>query len=492
MKSAVHNLSHEVKLSGNMGELLPVGLFDVVPGDKIAHNVSALIRTQPLLAPLMHTVDIDIHTFFCPQRVIWDESEDFHSGGDLGTADPTPPYMMSPASTGYAANSLADYLGLPLGVPDLKHSAEPFRVYNTVYNHYYRDSQLQTELTSSTASGLDTTSNRTLANACWKRDYFTAARPNPQLGPEVFLPFEGEIPVTGFGKTDQTYSSGSQPLYEAGASAVRNVTSSSTGTFRVEQDPDNPGFPNIFAVLADAIGIPIRAMRESNAVQRWLEHNNMWGGRYMEQMFSRFGAFPQDFRLQWPEFLGHGHSKLQFSEVLQTAEGDDPVGEMRGHGIGLTGTWDYRRKIPEHGWIMVCMVLRPKTQYMQGLHRSWSRETRYDYFLPEFQDVGDQAVLNKEVYAAHTNKDLPFGYSPMYDEYRWIPSRVCGDFRTTLKFWHMSREFSSDPALNATFVTANPTDRVYPATLKSQIYVTVQHKITARRRLRKQPAYRLM
>ena len=167
MKSSIHNLSHSVKFSSKIGQLLPIACFDVVPGDKLRHQITALIRTQPLLAPVMHAVDVDLHVYFTPQRLVWEDSEAFHSGGDDGMDDSEPPYMLSPASTGYAKGSLADYLGLPLGVPNLKHSAEPFRVYNMIYNHWYRDSQLVSEVPISLASGLDTTTARNLLYTAW-------------------------------------------------------------------------------------------------------------------------------------------------------------------------------------------------------------------------------------------------------------------------------------------------------------------------------------
>ena len=175
--------------------------------------------------------------------------------------------------------------------------------------------------------------------------------------------------------------------------------------FYVDGTAATDGYPEIFADLSSVTGIPVRELLEANAVQRFLERNNIWGGRYMEQLMARFGVLPQDSRLQWPEFLGAGSTKIQFSEVLQTAEGTDPVGELRGHGISIVGSNRYKYAVKEHGWIMVFMIMRPKTQYMQGLHRMWNRETKYDYLLPEFVHVGDQAVLNKELYVAAVDRD---------------------------------------------------------------------------------------
>lgn len=494
MKSSVHNLSHAVKFSCKMGHLLPVACFDVVPGDKIDHTVEALIRTQPLLAPLMHAVDIDIHAFFVPDRIVWENSEDFHSGGDDGMDTSVVPTMLYPASTGYTTHSLADYYGLPLGPMPAgsKHSALPIRGYNLIYNNWYRDSQLQTEIPISMADGNDTITPRNLLNACWKRDYFTTARPQPQLGPEVAIPLTGDAPVTRNGVIPTFRGVNQTPqlplMYEDNNGFVSNQPLSSGSAVPVSFG-DQTGLK---ADLSDVSAVDIRDLREASAVQRFLEFNNIFGGRYMEQIMARFGVKIQDFRLQWPEYLGGGATKIQFSEVLQTAEGDDPVGEMRGHGIAAIRSNRYKRKIPEHGWVHVFMIVRPKTQYMQGQHRSWNRETRFDYMLPEFQAIGDQAILNKEIYAAGASPNAVFGFTPMYEEYRTIPSRVAGDFRDVLDYWHMARDFSSAPALNSTFVTANPTTRIYPATTEDQLYVNMNHKIMARRQLKKQPDYRLL
>lgn len=497
-RSAMHNLSHSVKYSDYMGYVTPIAILDVVPSDRIDHKVHALIRTQPLLAPVMHEVDIDIHAFFVPDRLVWDGYEDFHSGGDDGQAVVVRPTMTAPAATGYAIGSLADYLGLPTGVPDYVHSALPFRGYQLIWNHYYRDSQLQTEAVISTADGADTTTSKTLQRPAWKRDYFTKCRPEPQLGSDVVIPLTGDAPITGIGAvgTANTASNIANVRETDGTTStypfiISNLSSTNSLVVRGTASSGATTEPDIFADLSAVTGIPVTELREANATQRWMENNNVWGGRLMEQIMFRFGVRPQDMRMQWPEFLGAGETKIQFSEVLQTAEGIDPVGEMAGHGISVIGSNRYKYRALEHGFIHVFMVVRPKTQYMQGLARKWNRETKFDYLLPEFTAIGDQAVLNKEIYVAAVQPNGIFGYTPIYEEYRGEFSRVSGDFRNTLKFWHMAREFSSEPALNSTFITCNPTNRIFPATTAAQLYVNCKHTIRARRPLPKFPEYRL-
>jgi len=506
-KSALHNLSHSVKFSGNMGYMIPVANFDVVPGDKINHKIAALIRTQPLLAPVMHAVDVELHAYYAPERIMCEDYEDFQSGGDDGLATVVAPYMNAPAFTGYAVGTLADYLGLPTGVPDYQHSAYPFRMYNMVWNWYYRDQQLQSESAVSTANGsggADTTTNKDLLSPCWKRDYFTKARPEPQLGAEVTIPLLGEAPVMGIGMNAATgaVTAGSSVRQSGGAAATMPFSVDFSDTATVEamkiavKTNSTSAYPDIMADLEGVSGVDLRDLREAAAMQRFLEFNNLFGGRYIEQIMARFNMRVPDYRFQEPQFLGAGETKVQFSEVLQTggtsAGAQTGVGQMAGHGISVVGSNRYRFRVPEHGWIQVYLILRPKTQYMQGLHRSWSRTTKFDYLLPEFQNIGDQAILNKELYVGAATPDGVFGWTPQFEEYRTIPSRVAGDFRATLDYWHMARKFSSEPALNSTFVTCNPTTRIYPATSAAQLYVDCEHKILARRPLSKRPHYRLM
>lgn len=503
LKSSVFNLSHNVTGTANMGYVLPISCYDVVPGEKIRHKVHALLRTQALLAPVMHTVDIDVDAYFVPDRIIWDDSMDFHSGGDDGTATPVYPTMEYPAM-GYGLNSLADMLGLPVVTFDAMgdpvavtssnaepHSALPFRAYAKIWNDYYRDTQLQSEVVIDTTSGPDTTTNTSLLRPCWKRDYFTKGRPQPQLGPEVVLPFTGSAPV----KTDALRSA-------AGTTGLISVLDGND----VESDfatDGGVGYPKnnlnvdsepLYTDLEDAAGISIIEQREANAVQRFLEFNNIWGGRYIEQVWARFHSRVPDYRLDRPEFLGSGQAKFQFSEVLQVAEGTNPVGTMNGHGVSLLGSNKFRYRTPEHGWIIMVLVIRPKAQYMQGQHRMWNRSSKYDFLLPEFAHIGDQSVLNKELFVTSAAPNDTFCFTPIYDEYRTIPSRVFGEARTTLNYWHMARIFTSEPALNSTFVECVPTDRIFPVEVSeaNSLFMNISHKISARRPLPLTPSYRLM
>ena len=389
--------------------------------------------------------------------------------------------------------SLGDLLGYPTGVQitaAMRASALPFHHYANIYNYHYRDSQLQTELTIDYGNGEDTTTSRDLKRPAWKRDYFTKCRPEPQLGPEIVIPLGEQLPVLGIGVKNTANFTASGAIFnesDGTAGSGANWALGGTNDFAI-QGNNTTKIPDIYVDLAEATGLPVTAFREANATQRWQEANNIYGGRYMEQLMARFGVLPEDSRMQWPEFLGSGTTKIQFSEVLATAEGTNlDVGDMKGHGIAVVGSNQYKYRVKEHGYCMVFMILRPKTQYFQGLPRHLSRQTKFDYLLPEFVAIGDQAVLNKEIYAAGAAPNDVFGYTPIYEEYCTIPSRVAGDFKTTLKYWHMAREFSSAPALNSDFITCTPTSRVFPDTTGPQIYVNSKHTLHAHRPLPKSP-----
>jgi hypothetical protein len=481
MKRSVFNLSHEKLSTFNLGELVPLTIMDVSPGDMFRQNTSMLLRTQPLLAPVMHKVDVSIHHWFVPLRLLWDEFEDFINGGLDGTQDPTFPTI--DFASGVAESTLGDYFGLPTGVNNLSVSALPYRAYSFIFNQWYRDQQLQTELAMSTASGLDSTTNTDLKKGCWGKDYFTSARPEPQLGSEVTIPLTGDAPV------NLNPTTGVLPLIKRASDHTNNSGSNGLGYNGSAQFTNDGGTQQVFdpngtlqADLSNVSAVDINQLRLASALQRFKEKMNNFGARYNEFLVSMFNVRPQDARMQIPEYLGGGKTTVQFSEVLQTSEGTDPVGEMRGHGLAAGSTNKYRFMAPEHGFILTMAVVRPKTVYTDGQSRLWNRRSRYDYLLPDFAHLGDQEVLNKELYAAHTTPDGTFGFTPRYDDYRTMPNTVAGEFRSTLNYWHLARNFTSDPALNADFVECNPSDRIF-ATSEAQLMTRAIHSIKAKRPL---------
>lgn len=492
MKRGKFSLSNYKLFSCDMGELIPCGLTEVLPGDTIQHATSALLRCSPLMAPVMHPVQVRIHHWFVPHRIIWEDWEDFITGGPDGMDDsefptinitfeePVPP-ATDPTGSG-VIGGLADYLGVPTGINNLSVSALPFRAYALIFNEWYRDQDLVAELPISIASGVDTTTNTSLVNIAWEKDYFTSSRPWEQKGPSITIPLGNEAPVRGIGVTTPSVTGNVAGRTTTGATTYNPGYSTASGNAEVIMDADAVnGNPRIFTDLSGASAVTVNILREAMALQRYEEARARYGSRYTEYL-RYLSVRSSDARLQRPEYLGGGKQTIQFSEVLQTAEGADPVGEMRGHGISAMRSNRYRRFFEEHGYVISMMSVRPKTIYAQGLPRTWNRRLKEDFWQKELQHIGQQEVMNKEVYASHSNPDGTFGFQDRYDEYRRTESTIAGEFRdSVLDYWHMARIFDNQPALNESFVTCVPTERTFAAPLNDVLYVMANHSIQARR-----------
>lgn len=485
MKRNLFSLSHKVNLSCDQGELVPIGLVEVLPGDIFRHGTSLLIRLSPMLAPVFSQLNVTVFQFYVPTRIVWDDFESFITGGPDGDDTTVAPTITF--ASGVAVGSLSDYLGIPPGVtPTPPVSAIPYRAYAKIFNEWIRDEDLDTELVVSTASGPDTTTNTTLQNIRWEKDYFTAARPFEQKGPAVTIPIGQFAPVRGVGiRSSDTFNTTTGDLNESEAFArpLSNTLGNRAGPAFVLQDGTNANFPQVFADLSAVTGIPVTELRLANALQRFMELSSHRGSRYVEYLLSRFGVRSSDARLQRPELLSRSKQVVQISEVLATAEGTNTdVGDLKGHGIGAMRSNRYMRMFEEHGYVLTLMAVQPKTMYVQGIHRTWSRTDKYDYFQPETQFIGDQEILNKEIYAAAAAPNGTFGWTPRYQEYRGMFNRIAGEFRqSSLDFWHQARIFSSEPALNSAFVTSNPTERIFAVPSQDVLYITANHSLQARR-----------
>lgn len=481
MKRAKHSLSNYKLLSCDMGELVPIGLTEALPGDTIQQATSCLIRCSPLLSPVMHPVHARIHHWFVPHRLVWEDWEDFITGGPDGMDTSVFPTITIGGGSGAAIGSLADYLGVPTGVNNIEASALPFRGYQLIWNEWYRDQDLETEATIDLTSGPDTTTSTALQNCSWEKDYFTSARPWEQKGPAITIPLGTTAPViaNGTGIVVSTVGQSNLPVRLAnGDDALLANGGSGSGTSDTVYFGNNTGLQTD---LSTASAVSVNILREALALQRYEEARARYGSRYTEYL-RYLGVRSSDARLQRPEYLGGGKQTIQFSEVLQTAEGTDPVGEMRGHGISAMRSNRYRRYFEEHGYVFSFLSVRPKTIYAQGLFRHWNRRTKEDFWQQELQHIGQQEVLNKELYAAHANPNNTFGFQDRYDEYRRTESSIAGEFRdTTLNFWHMARIFGSSPALNADFTKCVPTERTFAVPSQDVLYVMANHSIQARR-----------
>lgn len=483
-KRAKHSLSHYKLATFDMGELVPVGCVETLPGDSFQHASSVLLRVSPLLAPVMHPISVRLHHFFVPNRILWDGWEDFITGGSDGEGGSSGAFPTITVNTGsgWAEGSLADYLGVPTGVDDLPVSALPFRAYAKIFNEYYRDQDLVSELTVSTASGADTTTSTTMQKIAWEKDYFTAARPWPQKGPEITLPLGETAPVVpdaagaiptfqradGVDVSALRFNSNATPQWSAAASGTGNAQWADV---------------NLMADLADATAVDVNEVRRAFALQRYQEARAMYGSEYVDYLRYAFGVTSSDARLQRPEYLGGGKQTIAFSEVLQTGPdtADEGVASLKGHGIAAMRSRRYRRFFEEHGYVITMMSVRPRSMYGTGLHRSWSRTTKEDFYQRELELIGAQEVLNKEVYAAHASPTGTFGYQDRYSEYRHMPSGVAGEFRSTLNYWHLARLFTGDPALNASFITCDPGKRINAEQTTDQLWCMINHSLQARR-----------
>ncbi len=493
-KRSKFSLSHYNLTTMNMGYVVPVGLTEVLPGDTIQQATSAFIRVTPLVAPVMHPVHVAIHHWYVPLRLIWDDFEKFITGGEDGLDTSEYPTITAP-SDGFATGSVADYLGCPTGVGNLVVSALPFRAYDLIWSEWYRDQNVQEPISISKASGPDTTTAVYLYSKAWAKDYFTTAAPWPQRGPAVSVPVNltaaGEPTITGtvvgngvptFGTQDSGSPVNPQnALYVSSASEGNvNYNSSARTTLLNWQDPALKVNIDFTSGNPELGSVDINQLREAFALQRFEEHRALYGSRYTEYL-RYLGIRASDARLQRPEYLGGGRQTIQFSEVLQTSEGTDPVGTMRGHGIAAMRTNRYRRFIEEHGYVMTLMSVMPISIYSDGLPRLWNRRVKEDFWQKELEHIGEQEVLIKELWARSSNGDDVFGYQDRYDEYRSHQSFVSGEFRNLLNYWHFAREFANEPSINTTFIYGSPTNRPFAEQTKNQLYCMVNHSIQARR-----------
>lgn len=496
-KRSKHSLSHYNLLTTSMGIITPIECIDILPGDSILQNNSVFLRTMPLVAPVMHPVRVEVRSFFVPLRIIWDDFQDFITGGPDGLDATVHPYVtVSPDNV--KEGELLDYLSVPPStLPGTHINPLQARAYNAIYNEYFRDQDLEEEVPYSTASGEDTTTSLVLQRASWQKDYFTLARPFEQKGVSAAVPITSSGgAITGLtarttisgqvsGGTFSPADSGSG----VGASikgGVLKIGSNQSGFVNTSHSHPATGLTASTVVSGNASfdlgSMSISDFREAMAIQRFQEVRGLYGSRY-EDYQAFLGVKSSDSRLQHPEYLGGGQRTIQFSEVLQTSEGSEPVGTLRGHGIGALKTRSFMRFFNEHGFLISLMVVRPISIYTQGLHRSFSRQTKYDYWQKEYEHIGQQALLNKELYAGSADGDGVFGYTNRYNEYRYHPNQVHGEFRSYYEDWHLGRKFSEQPVLNKDFISCHPDNRIFAETSDNydKLLVMAQNSIRARR-----------
>ena len=451
-RRSVFNLSYEKKLTCDMGQLIPVMCDEVVPGDVFKIGSQAVVRFQPLVAPVLHEINLYVHYYFVPYRLLWEDWEDFITGGIDGQDAHVLP-RWTPTNT--ALNSLWDYLGFPVGITPAGALPMDFprRAYNMVYNEYYRDETLQTEVA---------LTNETILRRNWSKDYFTSSLPWQQRGISPALPISGT-----------THAIWSQDVF------VPNITSGNINTYGGGVDPRFFGFGNSLQAaqnmraalnnntvdLSTASAFDIADLRLAFQIQKWMERNARAGVRYTEFLKSHFGVSPRDDRMQRPEYIGGSKSPIIISEVLQTSSTDatTPQGNLAGHGLAVNDAYCGSYRATEFGLILGMMSVMPKPAYSQGIDRQWLRRTRYDFYFPEFANLSEQAIERAEIYATAVSAENTtiFGYQGRYDELRTKNNMVVGEMRTTYNYWHLARQFSTPPLLNESFIQCVPRKHIF-------------------------------
>lgn len=473
------DLSHDHKTSLQMGKIVPVWVQECLPGDKYNVNAEAMFRLMPMIAPIMHKVDVSFHTFYVPNRLLWKNWEKFITGGETAIGAGVVPAAPVLQFAGCEPSSLANYLGVPVqDDPDKGEftvNALPFAAYQMIFNEWYRDENLQPidenlfQLIDGPQNDLIQEQMLPIRNRAWEHDYFTSALPYAQKGDVVELPMEFQDITIQLrqNQEDRSYfrdatNLNPYPSVPIGTDADGRVVEGVTGSVPLLYDPNG----SLYADGDDFFSTTtINDLRTAWALQQWLEKNMRAGSRYKESILAHYGVRSSDARLDRPEYVAGSKGSIAVSEVLQTSSTDNssPQANMAGHGISVMGTGRQSYKCEEHGFMMTLVTVMPKTAYMQGLPRMFTKTDRTHYAFPDFAQLGEQEVFNREIYfdSSDLQNNQVFGYLPRYAEYRTQPARVSGQMATTLLHWHMARAFAARPHLNASFVQSDPTTRIF-------------------------------
>lgn len=506
--SNVFDLSHDVKLSFDMGYLIPSQPIEVLPGDRLTLGTQSLIRFAPLVAPVMHRFDVRHEYFFVPTRILWKNWEKFITQTEVAGNIPTHPFTWLANHFAKMSNyPLLNYMGLPYnndpdGSQYEKISVVPMAAYQLIWDTYYRDQNLQASIQPESGFLLedgDATNWEmlyTLRKRCWERDYFTSCLPDAQKGDPVMIPIGSQQVIL-----NPNFTPGVEPILRDAADYSTPRANSTLDTAAGGELVGTNATPSSQSVVLDPMGslvtedsgeaTSINDLRLAYALQRLKEKLMRGGSRLTEFLRVVFGVTPQDARLDRPEYITGIKTPVVVSEVLNTTGTEDlPQGNMAGHGVGVAGGKYGSYYAQEHGYVICLTSVLPRTAYQQGINKTWLRtEDPTDYYVPDMAHIGEQEVQNRELFAFRATEELSkgtFGYMPRFAEYRTLPSIVCGDFRDTLDHWHDSRIFATPPALNAAFVESNPDNRIFAVVEgNNKLYGHIYHDIKVSRKMPK-------
>lgn len=492
IKRSTFDRSSQLKTTFNAGELIPLLVEEVLPGDTFQLNTSLVIRMSTPIHPVMDNAYFDLYYFYVPSRIVWEHWKEFN-GENTTTAweqqvEYEIPQLTSPTSTGWEKGTIADYMGIPTGIAGLSVNALPFRAYVKIWNDWFRDQNVQDpaliDIDDTTRAGVNTGTYQSDAQLGGKplpvnkyHDYFTSCLPEPQKGPAVLLPLGDTAPVYPINQDGGNLFKTSDGVPTSIYLRTGNSSQGSTGlNFDIRAATNSNSTPengtlysNMQADLSNATAATVNELRQAFQLQKLYERDARGGTRYIEVIKSHFGVTSPDQRQQRPEYLGGTRIPININDVIQTSSTDTTSPQGNTAAYSLTGereTASFTKSFTEHGYIIGVGCVRTEHTYQQGLERMWSRKRRFDFYWPALANIGEQAVLNKEIYAQGTAEDdEAFGYQEAWAEYRYKPSRVSGAFRSTyeqtLDVWHYGDKFTALPTLTDTFMreTKNNIDR---------------------------------
>lgn len=494
------------KTTFNTGDLVPFFCCDIIPGDTVKMNTAQVVRMMTPVAPVMDNANLDTYFFFVPNRLIWEHWQEFM--GENKTApwiQQTPyeiPQIESPATTGWTKGSLADYFGYPTGIPGYKADAMPFRAYALIYNEWFRDENLCNPLYihmgDADITGVDITSvtldpitdvekGACCAKAAKYADYFTMALPNAQKGPAVKIPLGDKAPVvygapdvypTGYTAISDSIVGKKVQAYETAGNAVVNGYENSNAYTHAGMAEHGYSY---IADLSEAVGATVNQLRQAFQIQKFYERQAIGGTRYIELIKSHFSVTNPDYRMQRPEYLGGMRTPININQVVQTdatsqllggeyveesgvevwkwnMSDQTPQGNTAAYSLTTGKNEDlFTHSFTEHGWLIGLCVVRTVHTYQQGLNRMFSRKSIFDYYWPEFANLGNQAIYNKEIYLQNNSSDdQVFGYQEAWAEYRYLPDIVTGEMRSnyaqSLDIWHWADDYNALPTLGDTWI----------------------------------------